>query len=78
MEHLPLNDTTYFQYQIDLLRQELENNVTSNNDFKTLSIQNWRMKERIKMTQLKFYIKKIECLKRKTSALKTELKISKR
>ena len=34
MEHLPLNDTTYFQHQVDLLRQELEKNVTVNNDFK--------------------------------------------
>ena len=34
MEHLPLNDTTYFQHQADLLRQELEKNVAANNDFK--------------------------------------------
>ena len=34
MEHLPLNDTTYFQHQVDLLRQELEKSVTANNDFK--------------------------------------------
>ena len=33
MEHLPLNDTTYFQHQVDLLRQEMEKNVTVNNDF---------------------------------------------
>ena len=25
MEHLPSNETTYIQHQIDLLRQELEN-----------------------------------------------------
>ena len=24
MEHLPLNDITYFQHQVNLLRQELE------------------------------------------------------
>ena len=34
MEHLPLNDTTYFQHQIVLLRQELEKNVAANNDFR--------------------------------------------
>ena len=34
MEYVPLNDTTYFQHQIDLLRQELENNITVNNYFK--------------------------------------------
>ena len=36
MEHLSLNDTTYFQHQINLLRQELKKNVTANNDFKNL------------------------------------------
>ena len=34
MEHLPLNGTTYFQRQIDLLKQKLEKKVTANNDFK--------------------------------------------
>ena len=34
MEHLPSNETTYIQHQIDLLRHELENNITANNDFK--------------------------------------------
>ena len=34
MEHLPVNSTSYFQHQIDLLRQELGKNVIPNNDFK--------------------------------------------
>ena len=34
MEHLPSNETTHIQHQIDLLRQELEKNFTANNDFK--------------------------------------------
>ena len=37
MEHLPSSDTTYFQHQIDLLRQELEKNFTANNDFKNVT-----------------------------------------
>ena len=45
---------------------------------KTFSIKNWRMKERLKLTQLKSSRKELECLKRKTSALLTKLKISKR
>ena len=77
MEHLPSNETIYIQHQIDLLRQELENNIAANNDLKTLSMKNVWMKNRLKMTQLKFYMTQLECLKRKTSALKTKLKISK-
>ena len=34
MEHLPSNETTHIQQQIYLLRQELEKNITANNDFK--------------------------------------------
>ena len=34
MEHLPLNDTAYFEHQVDLIRQELTKNVTANNDYK--------------------------------------------
>ena len=78
-DHLPSNETTYIQHQIDLLRQELEKNITANNDFKNFI--NKKLadeKERLKMTQLTFYLKKLECLKRKTSVLKTKLKISKR
>ena len=78
-DHLPSNETTYIQNQIDLLRQELEKNITANNDFKNFI--NKKLadeKERLKMTQLTFYLKKLECLKRKTSVLKTKLKISKR
>ena len=46
MEHLPSNETIYIQHQIDLLRQELENNIAANNDLKTLSMKNVRMKNR--------------------------------
>ena len=77
-EHLSLNDTTYFQRQIDLLRQELEKKTLLQNDFKNFINKKLRMKERIKMSQLKFHMKELECLKKKTSALKTQLKISKR
>ena len=76
MEHLPLIDTTYFQHQIDLLGQELEKYVTANNDFKNFI--NKKFADERKMTQLKFYMKELESLKRKTSALKQKLKISKR
>ena len=79
MEHLTSNETTYIQHQTDLLRQELEKNITANNDFKNFI--NKKLadeKERLKMTQLTFYLKNLECLKRKTSVLKTKLKISKR
>ena len=79
MEHLTSNETTYIQHQTDLLWQELEKNITANNDFKNFI--NKKLadeKERLKMTQLTFYLKKLECLKRKTSVLKTKLKISKR
>ena len=75
MEHLPLIDTTYFQHQIDLLGQELEKYVTANNDFKNF-INKKFADERV--TQLKFYMKELASLKRKTSALKQKLKISKR
>ena len=34
MEHLLLNDTTNFQHQIDLLRQEMEKNITANINYK--------------------------------------------
>ena len=34
MEHLLSNETTHIQQQIYLLRQELEKNITANNDFK--------------------------------------------
>ena len=37
MEHLPSNETTHIQHQIDFLRQELEKNITANNDFKKFS-----------------------------------------
>ena len=37
MENLPLNNTIYFQHQVDLLMQELEKNVTANNDFKNFT-----------------------------------------
>ena len=46
-----------FQHQIDLLMQELEKNVTANNDFKNFIKKNWSMKERVKLTKLKFYVK---------------------
>ena len=34
MEHLLLNDTTNFQHQIDLLRQDMEKNITANINYK--------------------------------------------
>ena len=78
MEHLPLNDTTYFQHQIDLLRQELEKNVTANNNFKNFINKKLADERAHKNDSDEIYMKKLECLKRKTSALKTKLKISKR
>ena len=78
MEHLPLNDTTYFQHQIDLLRQELEKNVTANNDFKNFINKKLADERAHKNDSDEIYMKKLECLKRKTSALKTKLKISRR
>ena len=74
MEDLSLNDTTNFQHQTDLLRQELKKTLLRIMILKTSSIKNWRMKERLKMTQLKFYMKELECFKRRTSVLKIKLK----
>ena len=34
MKHLTYNEKRNFEYQIDLLRPELEKNATGNNDFK--------------------------------------------
>ena len=73
-----LRMTQLFQHQIDLLRQELEKNITANNDFKNFLNKNWRMKERLKLTRLKFFMKELKCFKRKISALITKLKVSKR
>ena len=41
---------------------------------KISSIKNCWMKERTKTAKLKFYMKELQCLKRKTSALKTKFK----
>ena len=64
-EHLPSNDTTYFQHQIDLL-------------FKNFINKKLAHERAHKDDEAKVLHEKLKCLKRKTSALKTKLKISKR
>ena len=58
--------------------QELEKNVTANNDFKNFINKNLAAERAHKIDEAEILCeKKLECLKRKTNTLKTKLKISK-
>ena len=72
MEHLSLNDTTYFQYQIDLLRQKLEKNVTANNDFKNF-INKKLADDRAPKDAAEILDKRIRMLEKENQCLKNEI-----
>ena len=74
MEHLPLNDTTYFQHQIDLLRQELENKVTGNNDFKNFINKKLAEVRAHKNDSAEILYEKIRMLEKENQCLKNETK----
>ena len=74
IEHLPLNDTTYFQHQIDLLRQELEKNVTANNDFKNFINKKLADERAHKNDSAEILYEKIRMLEKENQCLKNEIK----
>ena len=74
MEHLPLNDTTYFQHQIDLLRQELEKNVTANNDFKNFINKKLADQRAHKNDSAEILYEKIRMFEKENQCLKNEIK----
>ena len=74
MEHLPLNETTYFQHQIDLLRQELENNVTANNDFKNFINKKLAGERAHKNDSAEILYERIRILEKENQCLKNEIK----
>ena len=74
MEHLPLNDTTYFQHQIDLLKQELEKNATANNDFKNFTNKKLADERAHKNDSAEILNERIRMLKKENQCLKNEIK----
>ena len=74
IEHLPLNGTTYFQHQIDLLRQELEKNVTANNDFKNFINKKLADERAHKNDSAEILYEKIRILEKENQCLKNEIK----
>ena len=74
MEHLPLNDTTYFQHQIDLLRQELDKNVTANNDFKNFINNKLAVERAHKNDSAEILHERIRMLGKENQRLKNEIK----
>ena len=74
MEHLPLNDAAYFQHQIDLLRQQLEKNVTANNDFKNFIYKKLADEREHKNDSAKILYERIRMLEKKNQCLKNEIK----
>ena len=73
MEHLPSNETTYIQHEIDLLRQELENNITANNDFKNFINEKLADEESIKNGSVEILHETIRMLEKKNQCLKNEI-----
>ena len=74
MEHLTLNDTAYFQHQIDLLRQELEKNVTANNDFKNFINKKLADERAHKNDAAEILHDRIRMLEKENQCLKNEIK----
>ena len=74
MKHLPLNDTTYFQRQIDLLRQELEKNVIANNDFKNFFNRKLADEREHKNDEAEILYGRIRMLAKENQCLKNEIK----
>ena len=74
IEHLPLNDITYFQYQIDLLRQKLEKNVPANSDFKNFINTKLADKRAHKNDAAESLHDRIRMLEKENQCLKNEIK----
>ena len=74
MEHLLSNGTTYFQHQIDLLMQELEKNVTANNDFRTFINKKLADKRARKNGEAEIPYEIIRMLEKENQCLKNEIK----
>ena len=74
MEDLPLNDTTYFQHLIDLLRQELEKNVTANNDFKNFINEKLPDERAHKNDSGEILCERIRMLEKENQCLKNKIK----
>ena len=74
IEHLPLNDTTYFQHQTDLLRQELEKNVTANNDFKNFINKKLADERAHKNNSAEILYERIRMLDKENQCLKNKIK----
>ena len=74
MEHLTSNETTYIQHQIDLLRQELEKNITANNDFKNFINKKLADERAIKNDSAEILFGKIRMLEKENQCLKNEIK----
>ena len=74
MEHLTSNETTYIQNQIDLLRQELEKNITANNDFKNFINKKLADERAIKNHSAEILFEKIAMLEKENQCLKNEIK----
>ena len=74
MEHLPLNDTSYFQHQIHLLRQELEKNVPANNDFKNFINKKLADEREHKNASAEILYEQIRMLEKENQCLKNEIK----
>ena len=74
MEHLPLHDTTYFQHQVDLLREELEKNVTANNDFKNFINKKLVDERAYKNDAAEILHGRIRMLEKENQCLKNEIK----
>ena len=74
MEHLPSNDTTYIQHQIDLLRQELEKNVSANNDFKNFINKKLVDERAHKNDEAEILYERIIMLEKESQCLRSEIK----
>ena len=74
MDHLPVNETTYIQLQIHLLRQESEKNITANNHFKNFSNKKLANGKAIKSDSEEILFEKIRMLEMENQCLKNEIK----
>ena len=74
MEHLRLKDTTYFQHQTDLLRKELEKNVTANNDFKNFTNKKLADERVHENDSAEILYERIRTFEKENQCLKNEIK----
>ena len=73
MKHLPSNETNYIQHQIDLLRQELEKNITAINDFKNFINKKLSAERAIKNDSAEIFYERIRMLEKENQCLKNEI-----